>query len=61
MTTYQAQTLMKRFKNKPFLEREEKDQLAELLNISGKRIQDWYMNRRQERRKSELFGKGEEC
>ena len=52
---------MKRLKNKPYLEKEEKHELARLLNISVKRIEWWYKNRRKERRKAGLLEKGEEC
>ena len=61
MTTYQTQTLMNMFQDKPYLERGEKHQLARLLNISAGRIQKWYNNMRSKRRKAGLPGKCEEC
>ena len=61
ITPYQTQMLMKWFQVNPFLENEEKHQLAKSLNISEQRIQDWYRNKRYKRRQKGLLPKGEEC
>ena len=62
MTKDQTQTLMKTFQGKPYLDKKEKCQLAKSLNVSEKRIQVWYYNRRKERRHQELLtSTGEEC
>ena len=60
MNIYQTQALMKRFQDKPFLGKEEKHELATSLNISEKRVKEWFMNRRQERRKAGLLPNGKE-
>ena len=46
MTAYQKQTLWKTFRAKPDPERDEKHQLAKSLNVSEKRIRQWFENRR---------------
>ena len=60
-TPYQTQTLIQWFEDKPYLKFEEKHQLAKSVNISERRIQDWYRYRRSVRRKAGLLPKGEEC
>ena len=46
MTPYQTQRLMERYRaNSNYLEQEEKVQLAQSLNISTKRIGDWFDQR----------------
>ena len=52
---------MKMFQEKPYLEKEEKYQLAKLLNVSELKIRTWYKHRRRERRHAALLtGTGEE-
>ena len=50
MNEYQTEILMKRFEEKSRLEKEEKYQLAKLLNVSEERIRVWYRNMRFKRR-----------
>ena len=59
MTKYQEQTLKERIENNPYLGKEEKHQLARLLNISEKRISMWFVNMRKARRITGLLAKGE--
>ena len=42
MTTYQKKMSMKIFQAKPYLEWDERHQLAKLLNVSGEMILKWY-------------------
>ena len=61
MKKNQKQTLFKTFQEKPYLDKKEKRQLARLLNVSERRIQLWYSNRRKDIRYEEfLTGTGEE-
>ena len=60
MTANQAQILMKRFQAKPQLEKGEQHQLAKSLNVSEKRIEDWYSNTRFKRRRQGLLPEGED-
>ena len=46
MTAYQKQTLKKSFLAKPYMEKNERHQLARSLNVSEKRIKRWYDKRR---------------
>ena len=59
MTTYQKGILMKEFKANPYLTREIKHQLARSLNVSAKKIDAWYANRRFAERKEGLPTKSE--
>ena len=52
MTSFQTQALTEKFQAHPYLENEERYQLAKSLNISEKSIKAWFKNRRQ-RKKSE--------
>ena len=61
MTKYQTQILMERFQSKPYLEKDEKQQLAKLLNTSAEKIQRWFINVRVAKRQAGLLGKCEEC
>ena len=61
LTPDQTKTLRKRFQNKPYLEKGEKYQLANSLNISAKKIEKWFLDRRARRRHAGLLAKGEEC
>ena len=61
MTAKQTQILMKRFEEKPQLKKEEKYQLAKLLNVSEKRITAWFWNMRCKRRRQGLLAEGEGC
>ena len=47
-TASQKEILMKKFQSKPFLETEEKYELAMLLNLSEKIIANWFRTRRHE-------------
>ena len=58
MTPYQNQMLTKRFQAKHYLEENEKHQLSSLLNVSEKRITQWYLTKRFE---EGIRLKGEEC
>ena len=61
MTENQTRTLMKMFQDNPYLNKEEKRQLAKSLNVSELQIRDWYINRRKKRRhEASLNGTGEE-
>ena len=50
---------MKTFEGKVYLEKEEKFELAEVLNMSIKRIEIWFNTRRFEKRKDGLMHVGE--
>ena len=50
---------MKNFQDKPYLERGRKRELAMSLNISEKRIADWFHHRRQTKRQAGLLCTGE--
>ena len=51
---------MKRFQNKPYLDKGDEHQLANLLNISKKRIETWFIERRREGRQAGLLALCEE-
>ena len=53
LTPYQTQVLVKRLEAKPYLEPGEKHQLAMSLNMSDKRIANWFRYARSKRRKKE--------
>ena len=57
LTKDQEQTLIKIFQAKPYLEREERHQLARLLNITESRISRWYGKRRQLTKQAGLLNK----
>ena len=59
MTPYQTQILLWRYETNPYIKKEEKHQLAHLLNISEERIKDWFEERRKRQRKSGIFRDGE--
>ena len=61
LTPDQTQTLKKRFKEKPYLDKGEKCQLANLLQTTEKKIAKWFGDRRSQRRQAGLLAKGEEC
>ena len=61
LTPSQAETLMKRFQRKPYLDKGEKHQLANLLNVSGKKIEKWFVDKRAQARRAGSLAKGEEC
>ena len=52
--------LLERFQDDPFLQKNEKHQLARTLNISEKVVTKWYINRRVKSRRAGLLVKGEE-
>ena len=60
MTRYQTLTLMRRFQDKPYPNKQEINHLAISLNISEKKIKEWYANRRQQGRKTDLVANCEE-
>ena len=53
-TKHQTEILISRFKSKPYLRKGEKDQLARQLNVSEKRIETWYHNRRSKGREGDI-------
>ena len=57
LTCYQRETLVKRFEDKPYLEQEEKPQLARSLNISETKLAQWFLNKRKIARKKGLLCK----
>ena len=59
MTTYQKSVLMKEFKANPYLTKEIKHLLARSLNVSGRKIEAWYANRRFFEKKEGFSAKGE--
>ena len=60
MTPHQTQTLVKKYEDNPFLELEERHQLAQSLNISKERITNWFVRRRyREKRRGLLLRDGE--
>ena len=59
MTQYQTQTLLRRYEANPYLELEERHQLAQSLNITGERIRLWFVHRRYKQRKSGTLRDGE--
>ena len=61
LTPGQTQILMKKFQNKPYLDKGEKHQLASLLNVSEKKIEKWFIDKRAQGRQAGLLDKGEEC
>ena len=46
------------FEAKPFLEKEETDQLARFLNDTKERIQQWFVSKRYQKRKVGSLHKG---
>ena len=54
MKKYQKQILEKRFQANPYLKEEEEHQFSRLLNVSKRRIEQWFMNKRHYA-KSEVF------
>ena len=60
LTPGQTQTLMKKFQNKHYLDKEEKHQLANLLKISEKKVEKWFIDKRSQRRQPGLRTKSEE-
>ena len=60
LTPNEIQALMKIFQNKPYLDKGEKHELANLLNRSEKRIDNWFIERRAQARQAGLLAKGEE-
>ena len=60
LTPSQTQTLMKRFQNKPYLDKGEKHELANLLKISEKKLEKWFIDRRPQKKQRGLLVKGEE-
>ena len=59
LTPYQTQILVRWYEANPYLEWEERHQLAQLLNISEERIKDWFSARRKRQTKSGKFRDGE--
>ena len=57
VTPYQKQVLVKRFQAKPYLERGEKHQLAESLNMSDESIVSWFDVRRRSTKRKRLLRK----
>ena len=51
ITPYQTQILVRRYEANRYLEREERHELAQSLNISEERIKDWFRERRKWQRK----------
>ena len=58
LSTSQAETLMKRFQKNPYLDKGEKQQLANLLNTSGKKIEKWFLDKRAQARQAGSLAKG---
>ena len=52
-TARQKQILMKAFQAKPYPKTEEQYEVAKLLNISNKRVKQWFINRRHFERNKE--------
>ena len=60
LTSYQAQILVRRYEANPYPKREERHQLAQLLNISEERINNWFTQwRLRQRKKSGKLHDGE--
>ena len=59
MTPDQTQILVRRYEANPYLEREERHQLAQLLNVSEERIKRWFKDRRRKETKSGKLRDGE--
>ena len=59
MTEYQTQTLMKYFQANPYMEIEEKHQLARSFNISANAIARWFRHMRHKKKVEVLISKGE--
>ena len=59
MTKFQKETLLKRLQTKPFLEKQEKYQLARSLNISESTVYYWFTKMRGKARKKQLPRNGE--
>ena len=59
MTPTQTQTLMKIFRGKTYLSKEEVRQLAMSLNVTKKKIENWFCHMRHRRAGEGLLIKGE--
>ena len=59
MTPYQTKILVRMYEANPYLEPEEKHQLAQSLNISEGRIKEWFSARRKRQTKSGKLRDGE--
>ena len=59
MTPYQTKILVRRYEADPYLEPEERHQLAQSLNISEERIKEWFSQRRKRQTKSGKLSDGE--
>ena len=59
MTEYQSQMLMKRFQANPYLNGEEKRQLAKSLNVSGTKIRNWFDYQRKKLKAKNMLCEGE--
>ena len=58
-SAHQKQILMKTFEAKPYLRKEEKYELSNVVNITKERIETWFKKRRQKVKKdgSKYIGK----
>ena len=59
MTKHQKQILMKSFLENPYLKKEETYRLTQSLNISERRIKDWFDNQRRAKRRNGSLHMGE--
>ena len=59
LTSNQTEALMKTFQAKPYLEREEKHQLAKSVNMSERSIAYWFANQRAKSKNDGLLCKSE--
>ena len=59
MTPYQTQTLVNRYQANPYLEKEDKVQLAQSLNISTRSIGDWFDQRRFKQKRRGMLCEGD--
>ena len=57
LTPYQKETLLKSYQAKPYLKREERDQLVNLLNVSSAKIKIWFYHKRTAEREKGLLCK----
>ena len=60
LTIQTTRTLLERFQDNPFLQKDKIHQLARSFNISKKVVNEWYINRRVKSTQAGLLVKGEE-
>ena len=59
LTPYQTRILTEKFQVKPYVDKDLKSELARSLNISEKRIKEFFYRMRQKKQKEELLCLGE--